>query len=286
MATNSFIIDVTEENYQHVLEISHTKPVFLDFWAAWCGPCQALIPILTRLADEFQGKFLLAKVDIDQHQRLASKFGVRSVPTVKIIKQGKLVDEFMGALPEGQIRTYLDKYIERDSDNLMKTAIISYQEGTTKQALEQMRSIIDADPENYNNVALYSSYLMREHEYEMARHQLNSLPLAEQVKPDVRALLAKLEFAAIVEDAPPKDQLREQIESQPDAIPARYQLGAYLVLDGDYQAAMDQMLEIVRRDRSFDEDAGRKGLLRIFDLLGADNELVNQYRRQLARYMY
>ena len=286
MDIDSYIIDVTGENFQQVIDDSNARPVLLDFWATWCGPCQSLIPILTRLANDYQGKFLLAKVDIDRQQDLARQFNVRSVPTVKIIKQGKMVDEFMGALPEGQVRQFLDKYIERESDNLMKNAIHTYQQGMTFEALEQMQSIIDADPVNFNNVSLYASYLMREHEFETAKQQLDGLPLAEQDKPEIRALLAQLEFAILVKDAPPMDALREKITSNPDAMEARYQLGAYHVLEGEYQQAMDQMMEIVRRDRKYDDDAGRKGLLRIFDLLGDGNDLVNQYRRQLSRQLY
>ncbi|MDX1824388.1 MAG: thioredoxin [Thiohalomonadales bacterium] len=281
--SQAFSFDVTQENFvSQVVEASHQHPVLVDFWATWCGPCQSLMPILEQLAQQYQGKFLLAKVEIDSQQALASQFSVRSVPTVKLVKNGQIVDEFTGALPEGQIRAFLDKHIESESDQRMQGALLRYQQGETDTALTEMGQILQDDPQNENNKIIYADVLIRENHLDEAKQWLATLPVETSLKSEVRALQARLEFIEVVQHAPDPATLQNTLNEDPGNSEARYQLSAYAILQGQFELAFEQLLEIVKRDRNYNDDAGRKALLKLFELLGDNHELVNSYRRKLA----
>jgi putative thioredoxin len=284
MSDTQYSFDVTVESFQQqVIDASHQVPVLVDFWATWCGPCQTLMPLLSKLAEDYQGQFLLAKVEIDQQQQLATHFGVRSVPTVKLVKNGQIVDEFTGALPEGEIRAFLDKHIEKESDRRMQQAVALYEQGEAEPALQQMQQIILDDDSNMKNRVIFAEALIKEQRYEDARQLLNSLSMDVQMTPEVSALYAQLEFSETLDQADDVESLQKRIEADPKDSEARYQLSARYLSTGDYEPAMDQLLEIVRRDRGYQDDAGRKGLLRIFEMLGNSGELVSKYRRLLAQ---
>ena len=171
------IIDVNEENFMtEVIEASQQLPVVVDFWATWCGPCQTLLPVITQVAESYQGQIKLAKVEIDQQQKLASQFGVRSVPTVKLVKNGQIVDEFTGALPENQIRAFIDKHLDKESDQSMQNALLLYQQGQKEEALEQMGQVIESDNSNNENKLIYARVLMHEGLDKEAGQWLDSLP--------------------------------------------------------------------------------------------------------------
>jgi len=283
MMSQAFSIDVTQENFANqVIEASHRQPVLVDFWATWCGPCQSLMPVLEQLAQSYQGKFLLAKVEIDSQQALATQFGVRSVPTVKLVKNGQIVDEFTGALPESQIRLFLDKHIERESDQRMQQALSRYQQGETDAALAEMGQILQADPANEKNKISYARVLILENHLDEARQWLASLSVEAALKPEVRAMQAQLEFIEIVQNAPDVATLEKQLAKDPRNSEARYQLSAHAILGGQLEVAFEQLLEIVKQDRNYNDDAARKALLKLFELLGDNHELVSSYRRKLA----
>lgn len=277
-------IDVTESTFtQVVIEASHSKPVLVDFWATWCEPCKSLMPTLEKLADEYAGGFLLAKVEVDQNQDIAAKFSIRSVPTVKILVNGEAVDEFAGVLPESQIREFINKYLNPIEDSELQRALTAYQQGETESALTKMQEILIAEPENPMVRIEFANILMREKRFDDARDLLNSLSIDDKSNPAALALFVQLESIDAVLDAPDIESLLQTIEQEPSNCLAREQLSAHYKLRGDYVAAMDQLLEIVRRDRNYSEDAGRTGLLKIFDMLGHQHELVGQYRRKLAQ---
>ena len=280
----SFSIDVTKENFtQEVIEASHKTPVLVDFWATWCGPCKNLMPVLTKLVDEYAGQFILAKVEIDQEQNLATQFSVRSVPTVKMVINGEIVDEFTGAIPEAQIREFINKHLNPTEDSPLQHAIDSYQQGETESALGEMQEILLAEPENPMVRIEFANMLMREKRFDDARDLLNSLSADDKNNPTALALFGQLESIDAVMDAPDIESLLQTIGQEPANCLAREQLCAHYMLRGDYAAAMEQLLEIVRRDRNYNDDAGRTGLLKIFETLGHQNELVGQYRRKLAQ---
>ncbi len=284
--STTYSFDVTEDNFQQqVIDASHQQPVLVDFWATWCGPCKTLMPILTALAEEYAGQFLLAKIEIDSTQSLAAQFGVRSVPTVKLVKNGQIVDEFTGALPEGQIRDFLDKHLEKASDTDMQAALQEYQQGDRDAALAKMAAILKADPANQNNKLIYANVLLREGQLDAAEKWLKDLPADMQDNTEVATLRAKIEFIHVTENAPDLETLEKIVADEPDNCEARYQLSARYILSGQLEAAMQQLLEIVKRDRKYGDDAGRKGLLKVFELLGNSHPLASQYRRKLAMYL-
>lgn len=283
MSDTSYIIDVTEQNFiSQVIEASHQQPVMVDFWATWCEPCKTLIPMLEQLANEYQGGFVLAKVDVDQNQQLAGQFGVQSVPTVKIVKDGQIVDEFTGVIPDAEIRAKLDQHITRESDNKIDQANALYAQGETEQAIATMQQVILDEPDNHQARIIFANILVNEKRNDDARQLIDSLPDDEKNKPEVRALIAQIEMSNTLKDAPSVDELKQRIEKDGNDHDARYLLGNQLIATGDYENAMEQFLQLMIRDREFNDDAGRKSLLQVFDMLGGSGELVTRYRRKMA----
>ena len=283
MSDSPYIIDVTEQNFiQQVIEASHQQPVMVDFWATWCGPCQTLIPILEQLATEYKGGFILAKVDVDQNQQLAGQFGVRSVPTVKIVKDGKIVDEFAGVIPDIEIRAKLDQHITRESNNKIDEANALYSQGETEQAIAIMQQVIIDEPDNHQARIIFASLLVNEKRYDDARQLIESLPEDEKNKPEAKGIIAQIEMSSALQDAPSIDELQQRLEQDENDNDARYLLGNQLIAAGDYENAMEQFLQLMIRDREFNDDAGRKSLVQVFEMLGGSGELVSKYRRKMA----
>ncbi|HDK37520.1 MAG TPA: thioredoxin, partial [Thiolapillus brandeum] len=151
MDNSPYIVEITNDNYQTaVLEQSHKVPVLVDFWASWCQPCQMLMPVLANLAEQYQGKFILAKINTEEQQELAAQFGIRSIPTVKLFRNGDPVDEFAGALPESEIRKFLEKHISRESDAMVDQAEQLLLQGDLENALKLLQQAKQTDPENSN----------------------------------------------------------------------------------------------------------------------------------------
>ncbi|MFN3716274.1 MAG: tetratricopeptide repeat protein [Thiobacillus sp.] len=262
---------------QHVLEESRTRPVVVDFWAPWCGPCKSLKPVLEKLAAEYGGKFLLAKINSDENQELAARYAVRGIPSVKAFINGEMVDEFSGALPEGEVRAFLDRIIPSPADELRAQATDARMAGDTSAALQLLAEASKLDPQHVG-VRLDAAEIMLDiGETDEARRLVGSVP--DAADPRVAQLQARLQFA----DASGEDEtaLRARVEADGNDLEARLKLGNLLVAAGDYEAGMEQLLEIVRLDRTFQDDVGRKTLLSVFNLLGG-GELVSRYRRLLA----
>ena len=267
------------------MEASHTVPVLVDFWADWCGPCHMQMPVLVKLVGEYAGKFLLAKVNTDAERRLAQEHGIRSLPTMRLYKNGQVVEEILGAQTEATLRALLDPYIERASDKLRLAALDAHRQGRTEDALAMLRKAREADPENHRVQLALAELNLEAGDLGVAESLLEALPWEVREETQARRLRALLDFSRITRDAAPIAELEQQLRDQPGDSQARYRLAARYVLAGRLQEAMDELLFIIQHNRSFGDDAARKGLLAVFELLGKEDELVKTYRRKLSAAM-
>ena len=287
MADSPFVFEVTEQSFEQlVVETSHRVPVLVDFWAEWCGPCQMQLPVLLKLADEQQGKFLLAKVNTDVERGLATRFGIRSIPTMKLFRDGKVAQDILGAQTESVLRALLDRYIERASDRMREEALQAERAGQPEQALALLRSARVEDPENPRLKLDLARIAIRQGLFDEARQSLDALPPEARDEQDARRLMALLEIARSTAGDTTLSDLERRIAANPDDLDARLQLGGGYALEENYAAAMDQYLEILRRDRAFKDDAGRNGMLAVFDLLGNTGELVSRYRKLMFNVLH
>ncbi len=285
MADSPFIIDVTRDNYEQLMEASFKVPVLLDFWASWCQPCQVLMPILARLAEEYEGKFLLGKLNTEEQQEIAAQFGIRSIPTVKLFRDGQPVDEFMGALPEQAVRQFLDQHVARESDATILQARERLHAGNADEAIALLNEALNNDPDNPRVQLLLAQAQAAAGDTAAAEATLDSLPADERDKLEVTALRSHLFFEGQVADAPASDELEARLDADANDHGALHLLALRKVVDEDYEAAMDLLLELMQKNRSFGDDAGRRGLLKVFELLG-DDPRVSQYRRRMASLLH
>ena len=266
---------------QQVLEESKHRPVLVDFWAPWCGPCKSLKPVLEKLAAEYGGKFLLAKINSDDNQELAARYGVRGIPSVKAFVDGEPVDEFSGALPESEVRTFLDRLVPGPADELRSAATALRLEGDTAAALQKLAEASKLAPDHIGVRLDATETMLDLGETDEARRLIAGV--ADDADPRVPQLKARMQFMAVAGED--ETALTARVAANENDMEARLKLAKLLIAAGRYEEGMDQLLEIVRRDRSYGEDIGRKTLLSIFDLLGG-GELLSRYRRMLASILH
>lgn len=275
-------VDVGRDDFQQVvIEGSKKVPVVVDFWAAWCGPCRVLKPILEKLAEAYQGKFILAKVNVDQNQELAVRYGVRSIPSVKAFINGEVVDEFSGALPEPAVRAFLERILPSPAEELRLKAAEQRAAGDTAGALETLAEASKLDPANEAVRLDAAEILLDAGQLDEAEQQLNSLSPLTRAESRAQQLLARLTFSRAAKSEHDEQFLRARINAAPDDMATRLKLAKLLIATGRHAEGMDELLQMIRMDRSWNEEAARKTMLSVFNLLG-NSPLVAEYRRRLA----
>ena len=286
MPESPYIIDITSENYEQVVLLgSRQVPVLVDFWASWCQPCQMLMPLLAKLADEYRGAFILAKVNTEEQQEIAAQFGIRSIPTVKLFRDGGPVDEFMGALPEAQIREFLDRHLPRESDGSIAQAHELLLRGDAAGAVRLLTDALASDPANSRVTLALAQAQASTGDIDAAEATLDSLPATEQDKPEIQGLRGQLFFDRIVLDAPPPEVLSQTLATSADDSLARYQLAAHQVVANDVAGAIENLLQLMQKDRKFGDDAARKALLKLFDMF-ADHPEITRYRARMFNLLH
>ncbi|MEJ2760437.1 MAG: thioredoxin [Gammaproteobacteria bacterium] len=275
--------DITEDSFQYeVIEASRSVPVLVDFWADWCQPCRMLAPLLEQLAQAHAGAVKIVKVDSDAQPQLAAGLGVRALPTVKLFRHGKLVDEFSGVQPLSALQAFLAPHLPRETDALLREAEILAGAGRRKEALDLLYRALEADSEDYRIPPRLADLLMAEGRLDEAERLLKSLPANVQQDEEVLRLNARLAFARTAGEAADAAALSATLEKEPDNLDARYQYSAVKIMQGEYEEAMDSLLEIISRDRSYRDDIGRRALVDVFQLLGNEGPLVKKYRGKLS----
>lgn len=275
-----FIVDVSEADFEYeVLAYSQQTPVVVDFWAEWCGPCRMLGPLLEKLAQEGQGRFRLAKVDVDKNPNLALRYAVRSIPNVKAFRGGQMIAEFMGAQPEPRLREFLRQVAPNQDDLTLEKAQSLLTMGKVQAAEKDFRRVLESSPENPTALLGLARSLLLQSRGEEALRTLEHFPasrelgIAENLLPLAQAL-AQLERG------------HSLVTGSEIVLDAAYANALQLVRRGNLAAAMDGLLDILREDKRYREGAARKALVALLDLLGENSELARQYRAELATVLF
>ena len=286
MATaNQWTVEVDEQNFQQtVVDRSQTVPIVIDFWAPWCGPCRVLGPVLERLAEELAGKFVLAKVNVDENPQLAASFGAQSIPLVVAVREGKIIGEFVGALPEPAIREHLARWLPSPAEDLAERAEAALRAGKGAEADTLLQQALEIDPRADRALYLQAQRLADQQKDDEALAVLERIAPGSSVEKEVDRLSAALRIRRA--GGGDTAALRGRVDQNPDDLDARFDLAQLEAASGNYQAALDQYLEIIKRDRAYRDDGARKAMLDVFDLLGSENELTDRYRSELARVLF
>lgn len=284
-----YIFDVTTATFdQAVIENSFHKPVLVDFWAEWCAPCKALMPLLAQIAESYQGELLLAKVDCETEQDVVARFGIRSLPTVVLFKDGQPVDGFAGAKPESEIRALLEPHVQMpppaEADPLEQAQAL-FAEGRISEAEAVLVALLGEDNTNAAALILYARCLAERGELGEAQAVLDAVK-SDAHKAALAGAKAQITFLRQAADLPDTADLKARLAQNPQDDEAAYQLAVQQLARQQYDAALEGLLKLFIRNRSYNEGLPHKTLLQVFELLGNDHPLVTVYRRKLFAALY
>lgn len=273
---------------QDVINASALMPVLVDFWAPWCGPCKSLGPLLEKLEHEYANRWRLVKVNVDENPQLATHFQVRSIPHVVAFVGGQPVDQFTGVLPENQLRAFIERLVPDPAQAEHRMALTALEEGQRSVARDHLQAALALDP-GFDEARLdLIELLLDEEQIDGARREAELLSPKTTQGIDVRynTLKTRLDALDAAAELPPTDALEAAVAANPSDLEARFDLANALIAHRAYEHALEHLLEIVKRDRAFRDDVGRKTMLSVFDLASHRPELVAQWRRKLSAVLH
>ena len=276
------MVEVTDASFEReVVARSHEAPVVVEFWAPWCGPCRILGPVLESLAEEFAGQVQLARLDTDENPIVSQQHGIESIPAVFAYQDGQPVSQFLGALPEPQVREFVGALLPSSADMAAQEAEALVERGQPAAALERFEQIVADDPSHEGSTAMLAHLLLQGGDEERAEELANRVPANKGAKRTLATI--RLRRAARGQD---EAALRARLSADAGDAEAEYRLGALLADRAEWQEALDRLLQSVRLDRSLHDDAARLLLLDVFVVLGDDSPLTQDYRRRLGSVLF
>ncbi len=287
MSESKLVVDADSKNFESiVIEESWRRPVVVDFWAAWCAPCRMLGPVLEKLAAEYEGSFLLAKLDSDANLQLSERYGIRSIPNVKVFKDGAVVDEFVGVIPEAELRAFLRRHCPTEADRHLQEAMLELKMSRKERARTLLEKAIEADPIHGGALLELGRLCALEGDLAGAQSYLDRIPGASPLWEQAQTLKEVFELQRTCRAGGGPGVWAQKVLAEPDDLEARFGHGCCQIVSGNYRKALDEFLYIVSREKDFRDQAARKAMLTVFKLIGDRSELAEEYRKRLALVLY
>ncbi len=284
---DQWIVDADEQTSEEaVIERSKAVPVLVDFWAEWCGPCRYLGPILEEVVEEYSGQVVLAKVDTDRNFKLAQRYRIQTIPNVKAFAKGKVVNEFVGALPEASIRQFIQLLIPTKADELAEQGARLETARQWDAALQTYRDALQADPRHAAASIGHLRVLVQLSRWQEADDAYDRLAGPVQVQDDVTALKARIDLARLQHTGPSIADLETRLRLNPNDLEARYERAGLHAANQLYHDALEDYLKVLTQDRQFKDEGARKMMVRIFEIIGPRSPLAEEYRERLARAIF
>lgn len=285
-ASSTWVVNVDEASFQReVIERSHERPVVVDFWATWCGPCRQLGPRLEQLAQERAGDFVLAKVDVDSAQQLAVEFGIEGIPAVKAFRNGRVILDFVGLLPDTQLRAFIDRICPSNSDRAAAAAAVA-EADRPDESEAAYRRILDSERDHAAALVGLARLLLNRGRTGETAELLGRVPPGSEQAAEVDRLSGILALHELATELPPEAELRRRLSTAPEDANLRWQLGTTLAAAARYTEALDLLLSAAERDKKLAQTRVREAMVKIFHVIGVRSDVADDYRARLQRLLY